>query len=132
MTALLFTKRLLFHLPQFAMYFCVLRSRASYLVKVTNGRSLKGTNQSWNSRPAMKQIGSLGYINPRQPQKKKVIESQLGRVKGFIEVPEKKKEIADLLAETLIGNKDMKIVIAKCEELIQSGVLPEQEKLNII
>lgn len=80
----------------------------------------------------MKQIGSLGYINPRQPQKKKVIESQLGRVKGFIEVPEKKKEIADLLAETLIGNKDMKIVIAKCEELIQSGVLPEQEKLNII
>jgi hypothetical protein len=46
------------------------------------------------------------------------IKSQLQEVEGFIEVPEKKKEILHQLAKVLREDKDMKVIIANCEELM--------------
>lgn len=62
---------------------------------------------------------------------KNYIESDLEKVEGFLEVQQKKKEIATQLTETLVENEDMKEIIGKCQELMQPGVLPEvKEKDN--
>ncbi len=58
------------------------------------------------------------------------IRSKLARVDGFLEVPSKKKEIAIQLTEVLAKDEDMKVVAAKCEELMKSGVLPDIKKDN--
>ncbi|MGH9977848.1 MAG: hypothetical protein ACRD8Z_18735, partial [Nitrososphaeraceae archaeon] len=58
------------------------------------------------------------------------IKSKLARVEGFLEVPSKKKEIAIQLTEVLAKNEDMKVVVAKCEELMKPGILPEVMKDN--
>ena len=61
---------------------------------------------------------------------KKDIESKLEKVEGFIEVQNKKKEIHTQLREALAQNNYMKIIISKCEELMQPGVLPEPEQIG--
>jgi hypothetical protein len=55
----------------------------------------------------------------------KEIETELEQVKGFLDVAEKKKEVANRLNKALTGNKHMQVVITKFEELTQPGVLPE-------
>lgn len=61
---------------------------------------------------------------------KKDIESKLEKVEGFLEVQDKKKEINAQLTEALAENKDMKVIISKCEELMQSSVLPEAKQIS--
>jgi hypothetical protein len=53
------------------------------------------------------------------------IENELQQVKGFLDVKEKKKEVANRLNKALTENKHMKVIITKFEELMQPGVLPE-------
>lgn len=61
---------------------------------------------------------------------KKNIKTKLEKVNGFIEIPEKKKEIGDQFAQALVKNADMKVIAARCEEIMQSGALPRVEKNN--
>ena len=61
---------------------------------------------------------------------KEDIKSKLENVTGFIEVQEKKKEIAEQFAQTLMENEDMRLIFSKCEELMRPGVLPEIEQAN--
>ena len=61
---------------------------------------------------------------------KNKIHSELARVKGFLEVQNKKKEIKTRLAQSLVEDENMKVIITKCEELIKSelkGVLDEND-----
>jgi hypothetical protein len=51
---------------------------------------------------------------------KNKIHSELAKVKGFLEVQNKKKEIKTRLAQSLVENEKMKIISTKCEELMQS------------
>ena len=53
------------------------------------------------------------------------IKTELEQVKGFLDVQEKKKEVANRLNKALTENKHMKVIITKFEELMQPGVLPE-------
>lgn len=61
---------------------------------------------------------------------KKDIESKLEKVEGFLEIQDKKKEINAQLTEALAENKDMMVIISKCEELMQSSVLPEAKQIS--
>jgi hypothetical protein len=53
---------------------------------------------------------------------RKDIVSELEEVEGFIEVPEKKQEIAKRFAQALIENADMEVIVARCEGLMRPGV----------
>jgi hypothetical protein len=61
---------------------------------------------------------------------KKDIESNLEKVEGFIQVQNKKKEIRVQLAKALAENKDMKVISLKCEELMNSDILPAKNINN--
>lgn len=52
-------------------------------------------------------------------KRKKDIEFKLQKVEGFLEVETKKKEIATQLKDVLAENEVMKVIAAKCKELMQ-------------
>jgi hypothetical protein len=54
---------------------------------------------------------------------KNKIRSELTRVEGFLEVPNRKNEIKTQLAQSLLENENMKTITKRCEELMRSTVL---------
>ena len=58
------------------------------------------------------------------------IELRLEKVEGFLDVQDKKREIYSQLTEVLAENKDMKVIISKCEEMMQSDVQSEAKKIS--
>ncbi|MGH9986601.1 MAG: hypothetical protein ACRD8W_21875 [Nitrososphaeraceae archaeon] len=58
------------------------------------------------------------------------IKPELEKVEGFLEVQYKKKEIATQLTEALAEDEDMRVIVAKCEELMRPGVLPGVRQVN--
>jgi len=58
------------------------------------------------------------------------IKPELEKVEGFLEVQYKKKEIATQLTEALAEDEDMRVIVAKCEELMRPGVLPRVRQVN--
>jgi uncharacterized protein YydD (DUF2326 family) len=58
--------------------------------------------------------------NAAAAETKNKIHSELARVKGFLEVQNKKTEIKTRLAQALLENENMKVITTKCDELMQS------------
>lgn len=58
------------------------------------------------------------------------LKSQLKEVEGFLEVQRKKEEIAAQLTEAIAKNKDMKMIIARCKELMRPSALTEINQDN--
>ena len=61
---------------------------------------------------------------------KKDIESKLEKVEGFLEVQDEKKEIYTQLTGVLAENKDMRVIISKCEEMMQPDTRSEAKQTS--
>ncbi|MGC1133753.1 MAG: hypothetical protein WA941_13085 [Nitrososphaeraceae archaeon] len=56
---------------------------------------------------------------------KETIETELSSVEGFIEVPDKEKEIADHLTEAISENEKMKEISSECESSLTIGAMAD-------
>ena len=56
---------------------------------------------------------------------KQTIETELSKVEGFLEVPEKEREIADKLTEAISENEEMKLISSDCEYSTTVGAMAD-------
>jgi hypothetical protein len=56
---------------------------------------------------------------------KETITNELSEVKGFLEVPEKEKEIAERLTEAISENEKMKAIVSECESSTTVGAMTD-------
>jgi hypothetical protein len=56
---------------------------------------------------------------------KETIETELSDIEGFIEVPEKEKEIADRLTEAISEDEKMKVISSECEDSLTVGAMAD-------